>query len=280
MPAAEGAVPTASSCAPRPPRGGTGCRTLFTPVKGPGWGLARMKRLALVCSRVTLLTSAGRTPASSRHTVLFSLILGRVGGRCLSREALQTCAGGGGFVAAHRERAAHGTHSTPGLPHGHAASSLRRPAFSWCAFGHLPAGGSLGLLNVPLFFFLPQSQQAFVFKRGGAELVCRAVAESSASGALPRQAGVPSPAPLLSQRLAIPSFLFSPSSPSGPAPGGHVSPEPWGLSPALTGSRVIRVKVSAGGACIKPGLLHPIDFQFYHLAPSEHGREFRGHGRT
>lgn len=119
-----------------------------------------MKRLASVCSRVTLLTSAGRMPASLRHTVLFSLILGGVGGRCLSREALQTRAGGGGSVAAH------GTHPTPGLPHGHAASSLRRPAFSWCTFGHLPAGGSLGLLNAP-FFFLPQSQQAFVFKRGG-----------------------------------------------------------------------------------------------------------------
>lgn len=153
MPAAEGAVPTASSCAPRPPRGGTGCRTLFTPVKGPGWGLARMKRLGSVCSRVTLLTPAGRMPASLRHMVLFYLILGGMGGRCLSREALQTRAGGGGSVAAHKERAAHGTHPTPGLPHGHAASSLRRPAFSWCAFGHLPAGGSLGLLNVPPFFF-------------------------------------------------------------------------------------------------------------------------------
>lgn len=244
MPAAEGAVPTASSCAPRPPRGGTGCRTLFTPVKGPGWGLARMKRLASVCSRVTLLTSAGRTPASSRHTVLFSLILGGVGGRCLSREALQTCAGGGGSVAAHRERAAHGTHSTPGLPHGHAASSLRRPAFSWCAFGHLPAGGSLGLLNVPplFFFFCHKANRLLSLKGGGAELVCGAVAESTASGALPRQAGVPSPAPLLSQRLAVPSFLFRPSSPSGPAPGGHVSPEPWvspGLSqaPGSSGSR-------------------------------------------
>lgn len=132
----------------------------------------------------------------------------------------------------------------------------------------------------PFFFFLPQTQWLLSLKGGGAELVCGAVAESAASGALPRQAGVPSPAPLLSQRLAGPSFLFRPSSPSGPAPGGHVSPEPWGLSPALTGSRVIRVKVSAGGACIKPGLLHPMDFQFYHLAPSEHGREFRGHGRT
>lgn len=218
MPAAEGAVPTASSCAPRPPRGGTGCRTLFTPVKGPGWGLARMKRLASVCSRVTLLTSAGRMPASSRHTVLFSLILGGVGGRCMSREALQTRAGVGGSVAAHRERAAHGTHPTPGLPHGHAASSLRRPA---------PVSGPSALPAPRGSFFPVQPPQ--------------------------------------SQR---------------PRPRRSREPRALGLARALTGSRVIRVKVSAGGACVKPGLPHPIDFHFYHLTPSEHGREFRGRGRT
>lgn len=228
MPAAEGAVPTASSCAPRPPRGGTGCRTLFTPVKGPGWGLARMKRLASVCSRVTLLTSAGRMPASLRNTVLFSLILGGVGGRCLSREALQTCAGGGGSVAAHRERAAHGTHSTPGLPHGHAASSLRRPAFSWCAFGHLPAGGSLGLLNVPLFFFFfcHKANRLLSLKGGGRTGLRGCPQRARRAGRFPARPACPSPAPLLSQRLAVPSFLFRPSSPSGPAPGGHVSREP------------------------------------------------------
>lgn len=197
-----------------------------------GLGQNETSRLGSVCSRVTLLTSAGRTPASSRHTVLFSLILGGVGGRCLSREALQTCAGGGGFVAAHRERAAHGTHPTPGLPHGHVASSLRRPAFSWCAFGHLPAGGSLGLLNVPPFFFLPQSQQAFVF-RGGAELVCGAVAESAASGALPRQAGVPVSGP---SALPAPRGSFFPvQTQQSQRPRPRRSREPRALGP-LPGS--------------------------------------------
>lgn len=239
-----------------------------------------MKRLASVCSRVTLLTSAGRTPASLRHMVLFSLILGGVGGRCLSREALQTRAGGGGSVAAHRERAAHGTHSTPGLPHGHAASSLRRPAFSWCAFGHLPAGGSLGLLNVPLFFFLPQSQQAFVFKRGGAELVCGAVRRERGERGTspPGRRAVSGPSALPAPRGSF--FPVQTQQSERPRPRRSREPRALGLARALTGSRVIRVKVSAGGACIKPGLLHPMDFQFYHLAPSEHGREFRGRGRS
>lgn len=99
-------------------------------------------------------------------------------------------------------------------------------------------------VKCPPFFFLPQSQQAFVFKRGGGRTGLRGCRrERGERGASPPgPQACPSPAPLLSQRLAVPSFLFRPSSPSGPAPGGHVSPEPWvspGLSqaPGSSGSR-------------------------------------------
>lgn len=135
-------------------------------------------------------------------------------------------------------------------------------------------------VKCPPFFFFCHKANRLLSSGVGAELVCGAVADSAASGALPRQAGVPVSGP---SALPAPRGSFFPvqtQQSERPRPRRSREPRALGLARALTGSRVIRVKVSAGGACIKPGLLHPMDFQFYHLAPSEHGREFRGHGRS
>lgn len=182
---------------------------------GVGLGQNETSRLSSVCSRVTLLTSAGRTPASSRHTVLFSLILGRVGGRCLSREALQTCAGGGGFVAAHRERAArHAPHSGPPT---RTRGQLSPTPGVFLVRIQSPASRRFSQsVKCPPFFFLPQTQWLLSLKGGGQNWSAGLSAESAASGALPRQA----PRRARLRPLCSPSasrFLLSCSAPAVPA---------------------------------------------------------------